>query len=324
MAVRLLWKACLLLGIVFVLEGLVFFFPGNPDARRRSYLAGWRVKHEHLVGRGHDRIILAGGSNVAFGVDSSQVQKVTQRETINLGLLGGIGLGAMLNEVEDGVRAGDLVVLMPEYEHFYGSIMYGDRDAANLVRYDMLSLRYFSSWGQWKSLVENAHALARDATLGLVDTAKRTLRGGGEARAVPTIYRSDAFNEYGDVVAHLDQAPRPDRVAATSTRAEGAFNEQAIEAIARSAGRLAARGVGFLVFYPPVSARYWAVNSDLVRQVAAHMPEEWTLTTPEEWVFDDRLFYDTAYHLNRAGRELRTKKLVHRLPAATRIATWHR
>jgi len=324
LAVRLLWKACLLLGVVVVLEGLVFFFPGNPDERRRSYLAGWRLKHEQLVGRGYDRIILAGGSNVAFGVDSSQVHKVTQRETINLGLLGGIGLGAMLNEVEEGARAGDLVLLIPEYEHFYGNIMYGDRDAANLVRYDMSSLRYFSSWGQWKSLVENAHALARDTTLGLMDKARAKMRGGQEARAVPTIYRSDAFNEYGDVVAHLNQAPRPDRVAATSTRMEGEFNQQALDAIARCARRLAARGAGFLVFYPPVAARYWAVNSDLVRQVAARMPEQWTLTTPEEWVFDDRLFYDTAYHLNRVGRELRTKKLVHRLPAATRVATAHR
>ena len=34
------------------------------------------------------------------------------------------------------------------------------------------------------------------------------------------------------------------------------------------------------------------------------------LNTPQDFVFDDNLFYDTVYQLNKDGRELRTTKLI--------------
>jgi hypothetical protein len=323
-AIRLLLKVCLLVGIAVALEGLVFFLSGHRDVWEHSYLAGWRQKHEQLVGPGHNRIILAGGSNVAFGIDSSQVEAATQRQTINLGLHGGIGLAAIVHEVEEGVRAGDSVLLIPEYEHFYGEIMNGDRDAVNLVQLDVSALRYFSSWPQWKSLITNAHLMNRDVIFGLIEIVKTKLRGGRTeaVRETPTVYRSDAFNAYGDVVAHLDQPSKPDRVAATNNRITGPFNEQAVEAVVHCATTVIARGAEFIFVYPPVAASYWALNGDQARQVAARMPGEWTLSTPEEWVFDDRLFYDTVYHLTRAGRDQRTKKLVGMLPASLKaVAT---
>ncbi len=314
---RLLWKVCLLIGIVVLAEGLVFFNPVDRNVWEHSYLAGWRTKHEHLIGVGRNRIILTGGSNVAFGVDSSKLQMVTQRETINVGLHGGLGLRAILNEVEDGARAGDSVIVIPEYEHFYGDLMNGERDAANLVRYDRSALRYFSSWRQWRPLVTNSYLVTRDAMFGLIDIVKMKLRGqADDEHRRPTVYRSDAFNLHGDVVAHLDQDSRPDLVAGTNEQIHGAFNQHAVDEVAGCATRLMARGVEFLFLYPPVSVSYWAVNGDLARQVAVRMPGRWARTRPEDWVFEDRLFYDTSYHLNRHGRELRTQKLLGVLPGA--------
>ena len=34
------------------------------------------------------------------------------------------------------------------------------------------------------------------------------------------------------------------------------------------------------------------------------------INKPEDYIFDDNLFYDTVYHLNREGRELRTKSFI--------------
>jgi len=34
------------------------------------------------------------------------------------------------------------------------------------------------------------------------------------------------------------------------------------------------------------------------------------LNSPNDFVFEDNLFFDTVYHLNKKGRDIRTKKLV--------------
>jgi hypothetical protein len=326
MVVRLLVRASVLIAIAVVLEGAIFFYTGNREAWRRSYLAAWRVKHEHLVGPGENRLIVAGGSNVAFGIDSSELQSATRRETINMGLHAGLGLLSMLNEIEAGVRSGDTVILIPEYEHFYGDTMNGQVEAAYLVRYEPSALRYFSSWRQLRPLVLNAHIITRATTFDLLDKMKMRTHTGEAGpvstvyRPVSTVYRKAAFDAHGDMVAHLSEAPEPERVAATNDRITGAFNQEAIAAITRCASTGTARGGEFVLIYPPVSATYWTVNADLISEVAARLAADWVRTTPADWIFDDRMFYDTAYHLNREGRELRTRKLLNVLQDGLKLA----
>ena len=67
---------------------------------------------------------------------------------------------------------------------------------------------------------------------------------------------------------------------------------------------------------PPVGPGAWAVNPDCLGLVAARMGG-WTRTAPADWVFDDHLFYDTFYHLNRTGRDVRTEQLARVLQTET-------
>jgi hypothetical protein len=315
MAIKLILKTCLLLALVAAVEGVMFLHPLKSAASRNSYLDVWGTKHQHLVGPGHNRLILAGGSNVAFGVDSSALQAVTQREILNLGLHGGLGLALMLNEVEAGARAGDVVVLFPEYELFFGDLMYGDSTAANLMRSDRSALRYFSSWRQWKSLVKGVVTMNATAAMAMLDQGKALVPYPGRQHdtpsvGTPSVYRSDAFDGHGDVVAHLNLDSETHKVVASAARIKGKLNDDAIRAIERCAAILAHRGVNFLVIYPPVAASHWAINRDLAQRVAARLPEQLTRTRPEDWVFADEWFYNTAYHLNRVGRDVRTKRLA--------------
>jgi hypothetical protein len=315
-AIRLVLKISLLIALIALVEGVILFHPSSRDVVNNTYLDAWRAKHRRLTGPGQNRILLAGGSNVAFGVDSSKLETVTQRKTINLGLHGGLGLVHMLGEVEEGARAGDLVVLIPEYEHFYGDLMYGEQTAAELVQYEWSALRYFTSWQQWRAFLKNSQVLTSAAAFRLIDAVKMAVLGHPvQGRRVPTVYRSSAFDGHGDMVGHLEQPYMPDRVAAASERIAGEFNQDAVDAIARCAEELTARGVEFVAVYPAVAEVYWSVNQDRAVQVAAHLSTQWMLTKPEDGVFPDRLFYDTPYHLNRDGREKRTEQLLQVLQA---------
>jgi hypothetical protein len=310
-AARLIGKGLLLMALVVVMEGLILIGPGSRATLGDSYLSAWSLKHQHLVAPGRHRLLLTGGSNIAFGVDSALMREVTSRDTINLGLHGGLGLALMLHEIEDGARPGDLVILIPEYEHFFGDMMNGQLPAAEVLRYDWSALPYFSSWRQWRSLLTNSQTMASAAALALFDRAKTTvLRRPPIDHDTHTLYRRTAFDVHGDIVGNTDRESLPDRVAASSERITGPYNQAAVEAIARCGELLSSRGIEFIVVYPSVSASYWSVNKDLAMQVAERMPARWTRTRPEDWVFDDRLFYDSSYHLNQSGRERRTRQLV--------------
>ena len=96
----------------------------------------------------------------------------------------------------------------------------------------------------------------------------------------------------------------------TRVSISGEFNRKAIDAIARCAGILTARGVEFVLVYPAVADAWWAVNHDRARQVAGRLPGQPSFIRPEDWVFDNELFYDTPYHLNARGRQQRTERLA--------------
>ena len=307
---RLIAKSAFLLVLVAVIESAIVLCPISRRLANHSYLDVWSSKHAHLAASGYNRIIVAGGSNVAFGVDSSRLERITRRPVINLGLHGGLGLALMVHEVQDQARAGDLVLLIPEYEQFYADTMNGNAEAAEILQRDWAALPYFSSWRQWRSLAMNGQVLAGVAAFGLIDSAKMRLLGTPASQPDRSVYRKDAFNEHGDMVGHLAVPPQPGRVAAGFARITGEFNPRAISAIARCAEILSGRGVQFAMLYPSIASGFWDVNQDLAEQVAEQSQTQWTLSQPQDWVFPDQWFFDTPYHLHTRGREIRTDRLA--------------
>ena len=65
-----------------------------------------------------------------------------------------------------------------------------------------------------------------------------------------------------------------------------------------------------MIVFPGVAAGFWVLNRDLIEHVDAQLSNRLKRTTPQRWIFEDRLFFDTPYHLNRIGREVRTQQLA--------------
>ncbi len=89
-----------------------------PVVQRSSFLAGAIEKHKLLSTTPSPRLILVGGSNVAFGFDSEYLSRVLKLPVINMALHGGLGLRFALNEVAPYIRKNDLIVVAPEYPQF--------------------------------------------------------------------------------------------------------------------------------------------------------------------------------------------------------------
>jgi hypothetical protein len=311
---RLVYRAVLLAVIVIGVHVVLLLSPLNPSEGKATFPEAWGDKHALVTAPGDHRIILIGGSNVGFGVDSTLIEQETHRRTVNLGLHAGIGLSLMLHQVADVTRTGDLIVFIPEYELFFADSLGGGLAAIQILQSNWSALAYVSTWSQWRALSKYALLANRLAALNRLDQAKRFVRGGLTdptiLQAANAVYSREAFDSHGDAIAHLSQPGNPKAVASGIGPIPGELNARALAALQHTAELIVRRGGQVLIVFPAVPATYWSVNQSRLESVAASMPSQWTRTRPHDWVYPDDLFFDTSYHLGREGRTRRTRQLL--------------
>jgi hypothetical protein len=286
-----------------LLAAVALRYPGPEN----TYLAATLDKHASAALHPPPRILFVGGSGVAFGIDSPAVEAALGRRPLNLGLHAALGADFLLNEARSLWRRGDALVLCLEYEHFL-------EDQTSPVLLDLLEIRPASV--RYVSLSQGARLLDQ-GLVWLRTLARRSLRRGPRPPDAPG-YAREAFNEYGDVVAHHD-APRL-YVPEPPSRRWSHFDMAPIERMARRAGRFArdAESAGVSVFwlYPPLAAPEFESRRPFIAAIAhtlARVPGLPRLNDPEDVAFPVELFYDTPYHLTRAGKTRHTEALVRRL-----------
>ncbi len=133
------------------------------------------------------RIVFVGGSNLAFGLDSKRIEDSFNLPVLNYGLHAGIGLKFMVDDVEQYVRKGDIVIFVPEYEHFYGTACGEPQTLAPLIAY--------SNWAKCDLL--NGHQILQ-VLLGIPSVIRESAMQGYSKKG----YKASGFNEYGDEVLH--------------------------------------------------------------------------------------------------------------------------
>jgi len=95
-------------------------------------------KQRILANTKSPKIVLAGGSNLAFGIDSESIQQRFNRPVVNMGLHADLGLGRILDNISPFLNSGDILLIAPEYSHFT-STWNGGRTAYELI-FDARSL----------------------------------------------------------------------------------------------------------------------------------------------------------------------------------------
>ena len=73
-------------------------------------------KYDALYRAQGEKIVLIGGSSVAFGYDSETLSTLFDRPVINFGLYAALGTKLMLDLSEDAIGEGDIVLLAPELD----------------------------------------------------------------------------------------------------------------------------------------------------------------------------------------------------------------
>jgi hypothetical protein len=312
-------RKCALMAALVLATGVAALVLIPPD--RDDYLAVVGRKVELLESTSAPRIVFVGGSNLAFGLDSRRVEQELGLRVVNMGMGFNMGLRFMLDLVEPRLAADDVVVLVPEYNLFYG-LLDGDERLIDVLELYPDGYRYIRSRQQMLNLARNLPEHARFKVARLLQTL---------GRPVPDdcVYCPRAFNEHGDNVAHLDLAPKDiTKMEFLRTTSQGVDTE-AIAVVNEFARKAALRGARVVMLYPCVPEPHFELRREPIERLDAALRQDLKvplLSTPEDYVYPLESFYDWVYHLNRGGREKRTAKVIEQIrsvvtTARSRLAT---
>lgn len=292
--------------LVLTTVGLLFItLPRNS----MSYYHGVKLKDDLLKKTRSPKLILAGASNLAFGVDSRALSRALGMDVVNMGLHGGLGLSLVINAVAGaGLNDGDVVVFALEYGHFHHVNYRGNVSVCELLLEDPSASRHLGA-EHLSVLVETG---GRVLGKRLVSTIF------GDVDASNPVYNSCAFNEYGDVVSHLEdkQSALKDSFSAPAvlmTISPVLPSSPAIKKLRQFIYQAESRGAN-VYFLPPClrNTEYQAyrekINSSYAMLIS-HFPGK-VLAHPDDFAFEARHCFDTEYHLNCTGRAIRTARMI--------------
>jgi hypothetical protein len=295
------FKKLSLLGLLFGSSALLFIFlltklySPSPD----NYIGAFFMKQEMLVRKYQQKtpaVVLLGGSNVAFGFNSGMLQDSLGIPVINTGLHAGLGLQFMLRHISQYLTKGDILIIAPEYSHFYGNGAYGNTDLAVLFHIDPSISEDFNI-KQFKALIFGTKNLLRDYIFTITETENKILTASG-------------FNEYGDLTSHWNM---PSRFSGQiSLNDFETANTSFLDYYEKAVADLRNRGIQVIIIPPSFAeTSYRNIEDRLIPLFSEFDRRNLSFSIPpQESVYPDSLFFDTYYHLGYEGLTIRTGQLL--------------
>ena len=288
---------CFYFLLIFI--GLYFKNPNTTFVN--SYLSAQLDKDQSLQkDTSTSRIIIIGGSNATFGIDSEMLSKEFSINVINYSLHAGFGLNFILNKTEDYIKSGDIIILFPEYQHFFDDYFFGEEILARyLVNGNIKDLNSFSI----KQINYQFSNILRMLThkIHFIDKDNNH-----------KIYSRRNFNKYGDFIGHLNFNSNKEINIISHNMNNSKLNYNSFKKIESYSKFLNKNSASFYISYPSIQHDTYLNNLNQINKIHKNLmnTDLLLIDEPEENTFADSLLYDSPYHLNRKGREIRTKNLI--------------
>ena len=298
---RFLCRSFIFLTILGGLLGGACFFLADTNVGK-TMLSAQREKVKMLAALDGDRVILVGGSSCAQGFATSNLCAALNRPVYNMGLHAGLGLIYQMKSVEPLVRKGDIVILIPEYANFDGTSCFGEEELLMMVVDVMPGHKKLLSFGHWLRLLPLVPKYGADKLRHLFLPPRTT-------------DHSKEFDSFGDRLLPANVSFQTFIIPPVNQMGPDDFSPAILSHIQNFVETVGNRG-GVVYIMPPAYLRSaYERQSGYIQCIADRLKNAGVAfaAPPEHFVLDGMYFHDTPYHLNRAGRELRSRLLVERL-----------
>jgi hypothetical protein len=260
-------------------------------------------KHKFLEINHSPRVIFCGGSNLSFGLDSKKIHDSIGFPVINLALSKHLGLEYILNEIKLVSKPTDIIIFSLEY--------YMD------LKGDYLTQKYTSkNFPTAKKYFKRSYYkdvdifIKEELRILKINISQFLIKTGDVKLDTNSIYSRSSFNEYGDLVRHLNK-PLPIIIQERSKLSYRKWN--GISLLNDFAKYADSNNIKLYFLFPPYPETEFLVNKEVILKYAEDLTGELKipiLNKPTDSVFPDSLFYDTINHLNKRGRDKRTNLII--------------
>jgi len=279
-----------------------------PPQYSNTFVGALDEKFERLNSIEEDKIVIIGGSSVAFGIDSELIEKYTDMPVVNFGLYATLGTKLMLDLSRSGIKRGDIVIISPELNSQTYSLYFNSEATLRALDGNFSMLEYVDG-DNIPSLVGGAWSFAQDKLGYLLD---------GNSPDPEGIYNAKSFNEYGDIayprsenimVGYYDENTMIDPDADIIT-------DEFVDYINEYVDFCEGRGATVYFGFCPMNTR--GIVADSTRedfdefQRALDERLDCKLISPNinKYIYHEGYFYDTNFHLNDAGVRCHTLNLL--------------
>lgn len=293
---------CLLL---LLLCGIgILIIPPNKHTTN-SLLFGELKKDSLLLHTPSPRLILIGGSNLSFGINSAIIKDSLNVNPINTAIHAGIGLKFMLDHNLKYIKKGDIIVIVPEYQQYYGNLFLGEEELIRTVFDVSISDSKYLSLQQWITLFPRIISYGFNKFNLLDYTLRKHIYINTDS-----VYFKSSFNKFGDASAHwkLNSINPP----AIDIKDKYDFNINAIKALTEFQIKAEKKGAIVFIGYPGYQTSSFNKGLVQIKQIQNELDKKSfkILGNPYRYMVPDSLCYDTQYHLIKKGVDWRTKLLI--------------
>ena len=300
--------------LAVILAEQVFFLVcgfGLPVQFGDTFMGELKSKYERLKETSGKRIVLVGGSGVAFDCDSALMDDFfPSYEIVNFGMYAGLGTKAVMDLSENYIHEGDIVILSPEQseqtfsDYFNGEYMWQAADGAFGMLRDLKS--------------ENFEAMLGNFPRFALEKLNYVMKG--QKPQTDSIYQKKSFNTYGDI--ELDTCrenilPNGYDVNQKVRFTENVVQPEFMDYMNDWAKRLEKKGAVVWYRYCPVNKLSVEDMDDLAAyDVFLRQKLDFpVIGNPENSLMEAEWFFDTNFHLNQPGKEVNTVQLIRDMKA---------
>lgn len=300
--------------LAVILAEQVFFLIcgfGLPVQFGDTFMGELKSKYERLKETSGKRIVLVGGSGVAFDCDSALMDDFfPSYEIVNFGMYAGLGTKAVMDLSENYIHEGDIVILSPEQseqtfsDYFNGEYMWQAADGAFGMLRDLKS--------------ENFDAMLGNFPRFALEKLNYVMKG--QKPQTDSIYQKKSFNTYGDI--ELDTCrenilPNGYDVNQKVRFTEDVVQPEFMDYMNDWAKRLEKKGAVVWYRYCPVNKLSVEDMDDLAAyDVFLRQKLDFpVIGNPENSLMEAEWFFDTNFHLNQPGKKVNTVQLIRDMKA---------
>lgn len=245
---------------------------------------------------GSMRIILMGGSNSIYSIDSKRIEQELKIKVINSGLVYNTGRDYQLKFIQRYTQPNDIVMYLPEFGYYDVNSNLGTNFLYNMLLFQPKIIKVIGR--------ENIISFLRKGFRTILKPIHYLIM---RKKFDNEIKRSD-FNEYGDLTYHLDKKNEIEKVRRYNIK-NIKISNSFIKELEKTEKYLRLKNVKFVVSFPIYSKNQ--ISKKAIKTIdSLKIRNPMFIGNLKKNLFEETMFYDSPYHALQEARHAYTNNLI--------------